>query len=122
MIDRRRFPRFNIGVDVTWKKITTKESTAHHISRAKDVSAGGVSLELHSSILPGDLLLLEIQFPGQNPVIAKARVIWLDEDAKVPGKKTAICEGGVEFLDVSEAENAVLYQLITRSMMRNPRK
>ena len=116
MDDRRRFPRFKVGVEVTWKKISGAERAALHISQAKDMSAGGVCLVLHSGIEPGDVLRLEIAVSGQPTLQVNGKVVWINRRAPVPGRKDTACEGGVEFVGITEADKKTLEQLIVHSL------
>ena len=122
MDDRRKFLRFIVGVEVTWKKISGDERTALHISRSKDLSTGGVCLVLDSSIEPGDLLRLEITLSGKPPLHANGRVAWVNRQAKVPSRKELVCEGGIEFIGLTDSDKAQIDQLIFRSIKDASRK
>ena len=100
MDERRKFPRFKANVDVYWKKVA-HERTAQHLSGIKDVSLGGVCLVLHPGIVAGDILELEIELLHSKKISCRARVAWVDADARIKGRKEPVIEGGVEFLDMS---------------------
>ena len=104
MDERRKFPRFKVGVEVHWKKISSAdEKTAQHISHVKDLSAGGVCLVLHPGIRFGDLLQLDIKLPsGKQDIHIKGRVVWMDYQARIPGRDSTACEGGIEFLELAQ--------------------
>ena len=103
MDERRKFPRFKVGVEVHWKKISrVDERTAQHISHVKDLSAGGVCLVLHSGIRVSDLLQLEIRLPDGQGIHTRGKVMWMDYQARIPGRDSTTCEGGIEFLDLSD--------------------
>ena len=102
--ERRKYPRFRIGVEVHWKKIVSAdEKTAQHISHLKDLSAGGICLVLHSGITVGDTLQLEIKLPDRPSLQAKGKVMWVDYNTKVPRRTNTACEGGIEFIEIDEA-------------------
>ena len=105
MEEKRKFPRFTMEVEVHWKKISgTDERTAQHISHAKDASLGGICLVLSPSIAAGDILQLEIRLPGTQGIFSKGKVVWINPRARVKGRTSPVCEGGVEFLDMSDAD------------------
>jgi len=123
MDDRRQFTRFKIGVEVTWKKISSAEKTALHISSAKDISTAGVCLVLHPGIQVGDVLEISIALKGQSaPITINCKVVWLTQDAHVPGRKEPVCEGGVQFLNVDEADKKNIDRLITLNLMNQSHK
>ncbi len=122
MDDRRQFPRFKIGVEVTWKKMTSAEKTALHISSAKDISTAGVCIVLHPGIQVGDVLQIEITPKGQAPITLNCKVVWITQEARVPGRKDPICEGGVQFVSVAEGDKKNIERLITHALITQPHK
>ena len=94
-----------VGVTVHWKKISsTGERTAQHISNTKDASLGGICLVLHPGILIGDTLQLDILLPSDKRILTKCRVAWVNPQARIKGRVSTVYEGGVEFLDTSDAD------------------
>lgn len=123
MEEKRKFPRFNVSVDVHWKKITQEnERTALHISAAKDASIGGICLVLHPSIVRGDLLRLDIQLPGDRTIQAKGQVMWITNDAKVKGRTGTICEGGIQFIQITDEDRRSIERFLTSSIDLRSRK
>lgn len=123
MDERRAFPRFKLGVEVHWKKaVEANERVAQHISRVKDVSAGGICLVLDSGIVAGDILHLEIIMPGRECIRCKGKVVWMVYDARVPKKASVVCEGGVEFLDIDESTRKGLLDFTVSSFINEPHK
>ena len=123
MDERRQFSRFKLGVEVTWKKVSPAEKTALHISAAKDISTAGVCLVLHSGIQIGDILEICITPKGQpKPITIQCKVVWLTQEARVPGRKEPVCEGGVQFLNVDEDDKKNIDRLITHTLMNQPHK
>ncbi len=122
MDERRQFPRFKIGVEVTWKKISSAEKTALHISAAKDISTAGVCIVLHPGIEVGDVLQIDIAPKGQAPITLNCKVVWVTQEAHVPGRKDLVCEGGVQFLSADITDKKNIDRLITNSLMTQPHK
>lgn len=123
MEERRAFPRFKLGVEIHWKKVSTAdEKTAEHISSAKDVSVRGISLVLHSGIATGDVLSINIKLPGRKNIQSKARVIWMNYDARIPKRASTACEGGIEFLEMSDATRKEISDFTSDSFLNLPRK
>ena len=103
--EKRKFQRSQVVVTVQWKKITRPgERTAQHISSSKDVSLGGIGLVLHPGIQVDDVLRLDIFLPGDRHTSAEAKVIWVNPQARVQGRAGPVCEGGVEFISLSESD------------------
>ncbi len=111
MKERRNFLRFKVGVQIQWKKTASPgERSALHLSQVKDVSSGGVCLVLHPGIQKGDLLDLDITLPRRSPIQVKARVVWVDAQARDKDWPGTYYEGGIVFLDISDAHQVVLNQ------------
>ena len=116
MDEKRKFPRFKIGVEVHWKKISDVDGkTAQHISHNRNLSAGGICLVLHPEIKVGDMLQLDIKLPNRNSIHVKGQVRWMDYNVPIPGRKTTACEGGIEFLDIDEAAQKELHNFTSSS-------
>lgn len=123
MDERRKFPRFSLGVEVQWKKVPrAEERTARHISQVKDISLGGVCLVLHPDIQAGDILQMEIRLPGKPAIEAKGRVAWVNPQARVQGWAEKVCEGGIEFFDLSEGARKEINHFIYYSAHDSSRK
>ena len=116
MEEKRKFPRFTVNVEVHWKKISSaEERTAQHISHIKDASLGGICLVLSPGIVAGDMLQLEILLPGKKSILSKGRVAWINPQVRVKGRTSPICEGGVEFLDMSSADKKEIDYFVTHT-------
>ena len=116
MNERRIFPRFTLDVEVYWKKITHEDDLkAQHISHVKDVSLGGVCLVLHSGIIQGDILELDIELLDKKRIHCKGKVVWIDLNVRLKGRKEPVVEGGVEFLDMSEEDKKIAGHYITHT-------
>ena len=69
---------------------------------------------LHPGIQAGDALELDITLPRKSPIQVKARVVWVDANARDKNWPGTYDEGGIIFLDLSEAHQVMLNQhLIT---------
>ncbi len=113
MKERRNFLRFKVGIQIQWKKTPLPgERSALHLSQVKDVSAGGVCLVLHPGIQAGDLLELDITLPRKSPIQVKARVVWVDANARDKDWPGTYYEGGIVFLDLSEHHQVMLNQYL----------
>ncbi len=114
MKERRKFLIFKTSVQLQWKKIVSAdERAALHVSQVKDVSVGGVCLVLHPGIKVGDTLELEISLPRSSPVQVTARVIWVDPSARDKDWPGTYYEGGVSFLNLTEAQQVKLNRHLT---------
>jgi c-di-GMP-binding flagellar brake protein YcgR len=68
-------------------------------SNSKDISAGGVKVEVTESIKPNTVLWLEISLPNEtDPLEAKGEVIWQE---KISNSERIRYEMGVKFLEMN---------------------
>ena len=123
MEEKRRFPRFTVEVQVHWKKISdAKERTAQHISHSKDASVGGICLVLHPGIVMGDTLQLNIHLPGGRVIRARGKVAWINPEARVKGRVSTVYEGGIQFMEMSDADKNEISHFIATSSQGGSRK
>jgi len=99
--ERRKFPRFNFLVDVSFKKKTSilKEK----LSLTKNISGVGVCLISYDELKESDVLDLQIYFPDtKEPMKVMGRVVWVKEFVIGDPLKGKRFDVGVEFLGLDE--------------------
>ena len=101
MIEKRKYIRLHASIGVTYsvikniKKIRANKTT---LSLVKNLSGGGVRLQVKDDLRTGDLLDVEIQIPHlEDPVHAVAEVVWFSH-LKNPDRQTR--EVGIRFRDI----------------------
>jgi len=97
--ERRRFPRFNLLVDVLVSKRAASEREKLLIT--KNISQGGVCIIAYEEFREQDLLDLKIFLPEDKvPLKVLGRVVWTKEF--VIGDSSKRYDVGVEFIDIDE--------------------
>lgn len=105
--ERRRFPRvqellsaqYRASGDLTssWLTVTTL-----------NMSAGGVRFRGTEPLQPGALLALRVQVPGVSEMLdLLGQVVWSHMQA------SGVTESGVEFLDITPHQQALIDQAVT---------
>jgi hypothetical protein len=99
--DRRKFPRFNLLVDVSVTKRASSEK--EQIFPSKNISQGGVCIVSFEQPKMGALMDLKIRLPGVNDEIKTiGKVVWIKEVAIGTLQKIKRFEIGLEFVGLSD--------------------
>lgn len=100
MADRRQYPRRAlIGM------VDYAGSPGVRCIGIKDISYGGLRLQVNAPESPGAKVALSLLFPGsKDPVETQAQVIW--------GRQVAPFEVGLRFLDLDETCSAFLRRMV----------
>jgi hypothetical protein len=99
--DRRRFPRFNLLVDVAVTKRAT--SNKEEILSSKNISQGGVCLISFEKPNMGDLMDLKVRLPGiKDEIKTIGKVTWIRELSIGAAQKTQRFEIGLEFIGLND--------------------
>ena len=112
--DRRRFPRFNLLVDVVVNKRASNEKEL--TLPAKNISQGGVCLITFSQPVMGELMDIKIRLPGiKDEIKSLGKVVWIKEVAFGALQRTKRFEVGLEFIGLNdntfEQINKYLYNI-----------
>lgn len=72
--ERRKFPRIDIATNVSYAVVIP----AYEVGTTKDISEGGLCLEMKSKLARGTILRLEFDLPGDKPehIEALGRIMW----------------------------------------------
>jgi c-di-GMP-binding flagellar brake protein YcgR len=96
MEERRKFVRLDTSVRVRYKVLMPTND--HNDTNSRDLSAGGIKIEVKEPIKPSTLLWLEIKLPSENdPLEAKGEVIWQE---KIITTENDRYEMGIKFLEM----------------------
>ena len=73
-MERRQFPRIDIATKVSYTIVIP----AQEFGTSKDISQGGMCLEMKRKVATGTILRLEFDLPGDKPehIEALGRVMW----------------------------------------------
>ena len=112
--DRRRFPRFNLLVDVVVTKRASSEQ--EQILSTKNISQGGVCLISTEKPNMGDLMDLKIRLPGvKDEIKTIGKVSWIKELSIGVSQKTKRFEIGLEFIGLNDPT----FQMINKYLYDN---
>jgi len=112
--DRRRFPRFNLLVDVAVTKRASSEQ--EQILSTKNISQGGVCLISTEKSNMGDLMDLKIRLPGvKDEIKTIGKITWIKELSLGPIQKIPRFEIGLEFIGLNDPT----FQLINKYLYDN---
>ena len=112
MLEKRKFIRLNAYVDVAWAKTTVSHpSSAIQGDKSKNISEGGLCLNIGEAVNAGDVLDLMIKLPNQKTLRSKGRVQWVKESQVV----TKRYDVGLEFLDISAQDREEMKAFVLRS-------
>jgi lipopolysaccharide/colanic/teichoic acid biosynthesis glycosyltransferase/Tfp pilus assembly protein PilZ len=105
----RRYPRISLNVPVYCEPLDEP------VGYSKDISFGGMFIELKNMVQPGNLIQLKFELPDGGGIIKTlARIKWVKQI--VNSRQTFGI--GVEFVDVSSNEVASLGRFIEHSLSR----
>lgn len=113
MEERREFPRLNYNVEVEWKKIGHSEGDASLSKNAtKNISEGGMCLEVDSTVQSLDILALKITLPTKIIIHTKSVVRWVENFGIEGEKSQSRYEAGVKFMDISDTDRQEIKKFV----------
>lgn len=116
MEEKRKHMRLNAYVDVVWEKIANPvQQVSFKEDKTKNISEGGICLNINERVEIGELLDLVILLPSQKTIRSRSRVQWVRESEVV----TKRFDVGVEFLNVSDQDQEELKAFIVSSSPPN---
>jgi c-di-GMP-binding flagellar brake protein YcgR len=96
MEERRKFIRLDTSVKIRYKVLMPIDNQNNTNSR--DLSTGGVKIEVKEPIKPNTVLWLEIDLPSEaDPLQAKGEVVWQE---KISNAENSRYEMGIKFLEM----------------------
>lgn len=131
-MERRRFARLDIELNVRWKRIHDKsKDSSLNIDKIKNISRGGLCLVTSKKLeigidlrigsrLPkaGDYLFLGIELPSKKVIETKGKVVWVREMGLDNLEGEEEYNVGVEFIEMKEEDREEIYRLVLESLTR----
>ncbi len=73
-MERRQFPRIDVATNVNFAVVIP----SFEAGTSRDISQGGLSMEMKKKLSVGTILRLEFDLPGDNPehIEALGRIMW----------------------------------------------
>ncbi len=104
--ERRRFQRAGEALEVRYREAGTL-GEPWRVGTAISLSAGGLRFRSEGAFAADTLLSLQLRLPGAaEPAALSGRIVWHQLQA------SGVTEVGVEFLDVTETQRALIDQLV----------
>lgn len=101
MIEKRKYIRLHASIGIVYdviKNIKKYRRNKTTLSLAKNLSGGGVRLQVKEDLRSGDLLDIEMQIPHlEDSVHAVAEVVWFSH---CKSKDRESREAGIRFRDI----------------------
>ena len=118
MIERRRYVRLNISLEVSY--MIQGEDDAAHKSITKNVSANGARFVIQKDLPKGTVLDLEVKLPIQSdPIPIRAKVVWSKQEAE---QEKSSYDAGFEFIQIPERDKNIFFQYLCNLMYNQFKK
>ncbi len=112
MMERRNYPRLDMSVAVTWKKVAGASEESSAVDVTKNIAAGGICLIMFQKVAAGDILFLEMVLPSKQAIVCRGRVIWVKE-LGILGKETEKkFDVGLEFIDIAPEDRETIKKFV----------
>ncbi len=95
--------RANVRVDASIKTAyaVEKNPLPKNDTLSKNISLGGILMQLYEKLYPPTMLLLDIFLPNNNkPIIAKGEVVWIKELSALDEIGRRTFDAGVKFVSM----------------------
>ena len=100
-LERRKYPRFNLLVDVNISRKNDRGTNS--CSRSRNISQGGICFIAYERVRELDVLNLEIVLPDSDgPINVAGKVVWVREFVIGDSPTGRRFDVGVEFLDIAQ--------------------
>ncbi len=104
-MDSRKFVRINSDFNV-WYQTLDEDDMSFGKPLSKNISAGGIQLEMEEPETVGAYLLLKFNVPEyDNKINARGRIVWVKKG------ESGNYEVGIEFLEISRDDMAAINNL-----------
>jgi hypothetical protein len=104
--ERRRFPRVSEALEVRYREAGAV-GESWRAGTAINLGAGGLRFRSSDAFPAGTLLNLQLRLPGGGePASLNGRVAWSQLQA------SSVTEVGIEFLNATEPQRALIHQLV----------
>lgn len=115
-VDKRVFERIDGSLNVIYSHVLP-ENNAEYITNSKNLSGGGIRLELNYKFKKKGLLILKISTPYSPKIETKCmgRVVWIWKDSEGSHNihhKTRLYDAGIEFINQDLLQIGRLYNYL----------
>lgn len=105
-IERRKFLRLSIGVDVNWQRMDQSPETSSSKNTARNISEGGICLMVYEPLFINQKIKLEFTLPTGRLIKALGRIAWVDSFEVTTKNEPGRFDVGVEFIEIADGDRA----------------
>lgn len=111
---KREFIRLKLNVRVDWKKILeTTDVVGKFPDTTRDISAGGLCLNMDEELLIGDRLQIKMELPSKKVINAQGRVVWVKEFGIDSRGEKKTYDTGIEFTAIRDEDREEINKFVT---------
>jgi len=104
MIERRKYPRFELKVDAAYKVV--KASEVSKVSVTRNISAEGLCFSSGEKLHIGSHVMLEVDLKDNMPPVALFGEIRWCEEIKAHGTKEKSFANGVKLINMPQSDES----------------
>jgi len=110
---KREFVRLKLNVRVDWKKITeTYDVIGKFPDTTRDISAGGLCLNMDEELLIGDRLQIRLELPSKKIIDAQGKVVWIREFGVDSRGEKKTYDTGIEFTAIRDEDREEINKFV----------
>jgi len=113
---KREFIRLKLNVRVDWKKITeTSDVVGKFPDTTRDISAGGLCLNMDEELTIGDRLQIRMELPSKKIIDAQGKVVWVREFGIDSRGEKKTYDTGIEFTAIHDRDREEINKFVLSS-------
>ena len=112
----REFVRLKLNVRVDWKKIIeTSDVVGKFPDTTRDISAGGLCLNMDEELIIGDRLQIRMELPSKKIINAQGKVVWVREFGIDSRGEKKTYDTGIEFTAITDEDKEEINKFVLSS-------
>jgi c-di-GMP-binding flagellar brake protein YcgR len=113
---KREFVRLRLNVRVDWKKIIDKSDVVGKFpDTTRDISAGGLCLNMDEELAIGDRLQIRMELPSKKIIDAQGKVVWIKEFGIDSRGEKRTYDTGIEFTAIRDEDREEINKFVLSS-------
>ena len=113
---KREFVRLRLNVRVDWKKvIDTTDVVGKFPDTTRDISAGGLCLNMDEELAIGDRLQIRMELPSKKIIDAQGKVVWIREFGLDSRGEKRTYDTGIEFTAIRDEDREEINKFVLSS-------
>jgi c-di-GMP-binding flagellar brake protein YcgR len=113
---KREFIRLKLNVRVDWNKIIeTPDIVGKFPDTTRDISAGGLCLNMDEELMIGDRLQIRMELPSKKIINAQGKVVWIREFGIDSRREKKTYDTGIEFTTIHDKDREEINKFVLSS-------